>query len=328
MHLAVSGGNETVTRLLLEAGARFDISTGGFWGTTQGFVSNTGNAELVKLFLDAGADVNADTGGLEYRSMLSIAAAGDNERLVKLLLDRGANVNAQRASKNGENPTQEKCPLLAAADRSFLGNNNVQIIKLLLEHGADPNTSSTLFGKSVLNVVIKGHMTTDRDMQGSTSSRSPLEQSFQLLLEKRAKLNVYDAEGKPPLWWALYNGSETMTRLLLDNGADPNLYPVNRLRPLSLAALNGNETQVRLLLDAGADPDVVEDVGLTPLSVAALQGHKSMERVLLEKGACANSGNIRDSLALAIAKSDFRLANFYYAMESTQTREIAMVRRR
>lgn len=326
LHLAVEGGNEAVTRLLLKAGARFDIPTSDLWGTTQGFVTTTGNVELVRLFLDAGADVNADTKGRNHRCMLSIAAAVVNEQLVKLLLDRGANVNGhvnvrrenlfaeatmqgrERTLGNFERRIAGASPLLIAVDRFEPRHNNVKIIKLLLEHGAEPNTPRTLSEESVLQVVIRKYAETPKGVHGlqvSVHFWSRAEQTIQLLLEKGANPNMGDAKGKAPLWWAVCHNCANVTGLLLDNGTDPNLDPVKGFRPLSIAALNGNEIQVRLLLGAGADPNFVEDVALTPLSVAALQHHKSIERLLLEKGARANLSHIFGSLALAIITSNF-----------------------
>ena len=301
----------------------------------------------MSALLDAGAPVNADTQGRWDCCTLSIAAREGHERVVKRLLDRGAHINGHAedcthnplaeaanrrqeatvkllidngADMNGSGRTENLNPLLAAISSQFRTEDDRRIIGLLLEHGADPNIPCSPSGDSMLHVLVKSCLNQPEGIKewylDYAESQLPLElrgrESIFLALEKGAKPNALDANGKTPLWWAVSRESETMMRLLLDNGADPNIYPVDKLRPISLAVLNGNDTKVRLLLAAGADPEIVGDVDLTPLSMAALSGHMLIEQLLLEKGECAteNMGNTRDALPLGITKKDFTLVKW------------------
>lgn len=83
-----------------------------------------GHTPLAKLLLDKGAMINhRDAAG---RTALMFAASGPNAETVKYLLDAGAEVNA---ADTGERFTA----LMHAA-----AEGQVQVVKILLEHNADP----------------------------------------------------------------------------------------------------------------------------------------------------------------------------------------------
>jgi len=77
---------------------------------------------------------------LALDTSLLVAAAKGDTAAVATLLAKGANVNAD----NGHGVT----PLWYAADQA-----NVELVKLLLDHGADPNAKDLEYGKSPLRVA-------------------------------------------------------------------------------------------------------------------------------------------------------------------------------
>lgn len=99
--------------------------TGGF--TPLLFAARHGELESAKLMLTAGADVNDKAA--DGLSALVIAAQSNHGKLGALLLDQGANPNAADGGYTA---------LHAAILRS-----NLELVKSLLAHGADPNATIT-----------------------------------------------------------------------------------------------------------------------------------------------------------------------------------------
>ena len=115
------------------------VGSGGGGLTALVFAAREGDLESAKLLLDAGADVNQMT---EYGwTPLLTATNNRHYKLGKFLIERGADVNL--ANKGGWTPLY-----LATDNRNIEGGDypvpkpdmdHLEYIKLLLEHGADPN---------------------------------------------------------------------------------------------------------------------------------------------------------------------------------------------
>jgi cytohesin len=133
------------------------------------------NIDIVRLLLDRGANVNVslkttrnDPGEEQYYNYLtplSKAIAGKNIDLVRLLLDRGADINARRASakQNDDNArrfgecnkvfTRYSCPLVDA-----IGEKNIEMVRLLLEWGANVNTEGGATRVPLIKAVETGNI--------------------------------------------------------------------------------------------------------------------------------------------------------------------------
>ena len=121
LHLAVSTGNESITRLLLERGA--DITKQDHNGATALHLAcERGSEVLTRLLLEKLADPNErDFLG---RTALFRAVAEKNETVVKLLLEASADVNA-------------KDSLGTMALHLAVESGSEPLVLLLLQHGAD-----------------------------------------------------------------------------------------------------------------------------------------------------------------------------------------------
>jgi hypothetical protein len=120
LYYAALLGINTVTRLLLEAGADVNVQ-GGRYGNALQAASSGGYEQVVKTLLDQGADVNAQGG--EYGNALQAASERGHEQVVKTLLDQGTDVNAQGGYYGNA--------LQAASSRG-----HEQVVKTLLKGGA------------------------------------------------------------------------------------------------------------------------------------------------------------------------------------------------
>ncbi|KAJ5169200.1 uncharacterized protein N7482_004794 [Penicillium canariense] len=164
-----------------------------------------------------------------------------------------------------------RTPLYYAAEKGYN-----EVVKLLLDKGANPNTNEVRDGRTPLHCAVgKGY-----------------NEVVKLLLDKGANPNSKDRSKIirvvwTPLYYASVIGHNEMVKQLLDEGFDPN---INEVRggwtPLYYAVENGHGDIVKLLLDKGADPNIDEvHGGRTPLNYADEKGHNEVVKLLLGKGA-------------------------------------------
>ncbi|MDR2371921.1 MAG: ankyrin repeat domain-containing protein [Puniceicoccales bacterium] len=124
-------------------------------------ILRTKNIDMVRLLLDRGANVNIHLKSTnndpqkqwdcDYATPLTKAVMEEDISVVHLLLDRGADVNACLAyperNDNGEQFgecdrifTRYSCPLIYAIRWHIMGWQNIEMVRLLLEWGANVNT--------------------------------------------------------------------------------------------------------------------------------------------------------------------------------------------
>lgn len=185
MH-AANGGQQAVSRLLLEHGANVGAADSG--GTTALMrAALGGHVAVVQLLLEHGADVKAtETDGTT--ALMHSALAG-HEAVVKLLLENGAQV--LKAEEDGTTA------LMGAA----LGGH-AAVAKLLLEHGADVLAAEDDGMTPLMGAALDGHAAVT-----------------QLLLEYRADVTALTCSGRTALNFAAEGGHEKVVNLLVKHGA-------------------------------------------------------------------------------------------------------------
>lgn len=248
-----------------------------------------GNAPAVALLLGAGSDLKTtDAFGL---SPLGDALAQEHQEVASLLKNRGAVENIFDAVFSGDTETAaaliDKDKSLALATNPAgvsvaeiaAATGKDRILKLLLDKGVSPNFHSTSTGKSLLYAAADYNQTN----------------TAELLIQRRAKLNVADAAGFSPIHIAALNGSTGVLELLLQHKADFNLRtepsdnpqqpggsgpPFSNRRALAvsgntalhLAAMTGQTNAIALLLKWGASINATNADGMTPLDLAGQIG--------------------------------------------------------
>jgi ankyrin len=234
LHFAGRDGNLAMTRMLVEAGADLERPAGnGTRPLVTAIINN--HIELALYLLDKGADPNAPDdfykrtplfAAVEMRNPdftrdtpTPIADTRDPTDLIKALLNRGSNPNAQvnttpfrgfyQVSANWVNFDGQTAFIRAAL------NGDVTLMRLLLEHGADPSIktyegSSALMAASGLNWVV-----------AQTYSRSEDEylEAAKLCLEKGNDVNAVNNQGFTAMHGATNRGFDKMVQLLADRGA-------------------------------------------------------------------------------------------------------------
>ncbi|THV51253.1 hypothetical protein BGAL_0117g00080 [Botrytis galanthina] len=225
--------------------------------------------ELLRSLLDQGADVNMYDGPWGSPLAAAINRWGsltankkEIDARIILLLEKGADVNPPPGGIGN--------PLIAAA-----GHGNVNLLSLLLSHGADIN-------------AIGGYSNTAL-CEASDTRWGAHPDAVKFLLDKGADVNLFDTSKEnysngPPLQRAAIRGRLEIVRILLDYGANINLGAGQSGGALYEAASCGHLEICELLLNLGADVHAEGMVG-TVLHTAAYHGHIDIVRLLLEHGA-------------------------------------------
>ncbi|MCJ1284925.1 Ankyrin-2 [Xylographa opegraphella] len=184
------------------------------------------------------------------------------------------------ADPNREIPMLPLWPPALPALHHAASTGNEEIVELLLASGADIQLRSC-FGTSALH-------------HAASSGQC---QMIRLLVRHGAHLEVVDDGRLTPLLNAIKHHKVEACKLLCSLGASTNSNPA-RQGALSYAAEQGQLPIVQYLLDEGADIDTC-DTGLgTPLHHAAALRLPGMIQFLLQKGANISIRNVRGKTAL------------------------------
>lgn len=151
--------------------------------------------------------------------------------------------------------SQAPTVLMAAASE-----NKRDIVRLLLEYGADPNIVDRRdVRKTALHYAVEA---------GAFHS-------IQALIAHRADVNVKDSRGNTPLFyaggnadWGVLQNETHIVHLLLQNGAAVNVRNNAGATPLLHAAEGQHREAFEALLEAGARVDVRKNDGTTALHLA------------------------------------------------------------
>ncbi|GFX52347.1 ankyrin repeat domain-containing protein 17 [Trichonephila clavipes] len=178
-----------------------------------------GDISTVKKLLEEGRSVNEITEDGE--SLLSLAASSGYYELAQLLLAMKANVE--------DRGLKDMTPLMEAANAG-----NTDIVKLLIQHGADVN-AQTSQEKKLKGAKVKNHqdMKSQQEMHGTIPG-------------------IVCPEGNTPLMFACAAGHEDIVRILLDAGARVEDHNENGHTPLMEAASAGHVEVAKLLVERGA----------------------------------------------------------------------------
>jgi serine/threonine protein kinase/ankyrin repeat protein len=275
-----------MTEFLLEKGVDVNrrIVLGGDWTPPRiGDVSMTplhialtdGRVDIAQLMIAHGADVHArDSIG---RTPLTTAIM-HCPTAIDLLLASGADINEQ---------TRFGPPLLAAARYQWLypyrWNKRMQerenVVKYLLEKGADPNTRDSEGRNALMVMSMESRSIGDFRYGVRPRQRIPpppdrvVELEFEAL-DDRVK-QVYEKASQPD------RALQLIGEALLQAGCDINASDSNGRTPLMYAVRYSRTTAVRLLLKGGANVKTRDKNGMTALDLAKHLDNREIDQEII-----------------------------------------------
>jgi uncharacterized protein len=231
------------------------------------YAAREGSLDVARILVAAGADVSVAEAN--QTSPLQVAILNGHVDVANFLLGKGANVNA--ADGFG------RTPLWSAIDYRNLDTPDktetdrgpmLDLVRALLDHGADPNAQ------------LKADPPSRRSMFGF------------------GVVAWVSQVGQTPLQRAALAGDVESMRLLIAKGADPNHKSPAGVTPLMAAAglgwvLNQTYTEsdeslleaIKLCVEKGADVNAATSVGMTAMHAAANRGLNHVIEFLAQQGA-------------------------------------------
>ncbi len=242
---------------------------------------NAGNT--VSTLIKEGADVNYQAPSGE--TALGLAVNGNFVLFTKELIAAGADVNKRDTSSG-------RTPLIDAAM-----NGNAEIVRMLLETGADKNARVVLYGQELdenaLTAAVNNEHAEIADILRRAGAEGITPGAPSAEAEQAAQ-NVYNSMGITPLHYALLAGETEKVKELIASGADVNAKAPNMGTPLLYACTVGNVEAARMLVNAKADVNAAGDTGYTPLMMACQTGNKELAELLVTAGADVNAKHVMD----------------------------------
>jgi ankyrin repeat protein len=260
LHLAAELGDRAAVERLLARGADLKALDRAGGDTPLQHAIRGRHRAVIELLLDRGASA--------HRAALVTAVQAGDVDIAALLIARGAEVRGGDVFSS---------PLRAACD---LGKP--EMVKLLLDHGADPKEAD---GGFLHEAALRGHRAV-----------------AELLLDRGADVNARLADGFFLYYWVLQREPEALE---LIRAAPPGALPgvgIGGGTPLLAAVVGSQKETAELLIDRGADVRFRLPGGGTLLHLAAARGDVAVIRLLLAKGldAGARDGRGRTPLDLAV----------------------------
>ncbi|MCF4969584.1 ankyrin repeat domain-containing protein [Nostoc sp. CMAA1605] len=255
-----------------------------------------GTLAEVQQALSNGIDVNAI--GSNGQTALMYAANYGHIQVIQSLLNAGADPNILSDSDDG---LGEGMTALMQVAGSFFAGNRHEVVKLLVQAGADMNLRG-LGGKTAL-------------MYAANNGSGYIE-SVKTLVNLGADLDVRDDDGNTVLMQVELSGHKKIADILRKAGASEQGIAeialikaasngdVEQVKSLISSGVNvnhndglalnraiyaDNQEMVELLIKAGADVNLGVRTGFTPLAEAAYRGNTEIVRILIEAGADINA---------------------------------------
>jgi ankyrin repeat protein len=289
-----------------------------FWNAPIVIAVNANRPKAIEFLVKRGADPNLTDWDGETPLHKAARSPTDLE-VVRTLIRLGAHVNAAGAWAPRMTPLQHAC---RAGDTA--------VVRLLLEHGADPNLTEHVDGWTALRFavfdnqpeIIRILLEYGADVFIHDGWHTPLDSAVHGGKREEARALYWAAEEKrpeaygTPLHAAANKGDTATVEALIESGARIHagdylqkttlhwavgerrpllaelILEFHKVEPASDAAQLSQEEAIKVLIDRGADLEERDVYGRTPLIEAVVQGQEAAARVLIEAGADVNAQDV------------------------------------
>ena len=226
--------------------------------------------DCMKQLLQKGADPDAKNKLDETAIMW---CSHDIEK-TKILLQYHAGLSTKTTDGN--------TPFLVAC----IGNAQNKMIKLLLQHGADPLQVNNKGVTSLMRVAIYGDTATAR-----------------LLLSKSVDINAKSNNSETALLFAIKSGNKEMVYWLLANGIDANTKDNFKATPLSYAVILSDIDMAKALLErtSGINEQDIDGMTILMWAIYSEYDNPAIVQALLDKGALLHLKDKEGNTALSWA---------------------------
>lgn len=324
LRVAAAAGNEAVVQLLLSRGAQVNDGSRGSGGSPLYAAAKEGNLGLVKFLVNAGADVNLWSDG-EGTALMAACydRRGEGEEdadddtmdhdlevaleVARYLVQCGADVN-----RHDESCGDALQAAVAATSAGNVEDNNIDLVTLLLEAGADISHTGGIYHSAMRAAVFCGniaaaHALLDRGVEVNDeifllAVEGERETVIPRLLLKGVDVNAANEDGTA-LCFAIDNKDQTtIDALLRDSAIDINAWAGRHGHTaLCMAIDSGNLALVKQLLALGADARALCGSGNTCLLHAVRSGNMPIIALLAERGLDINAGGSDGTRPLTVA---------------------------
>ena len=275
LYLAVKNENVRMVQMLIEAGADVNIYLGIM--TPLYVAVRMGNAEIVRMLIDAEANVNVEIDNIVKDTALHVAG---NKEIAQMLIEAGANIKKYRDSLISSvlMSNQGLMDMFINVEDEVNARNKIkqtsfyistikgikEVVKLLIDVGADANSRNKLNGRNSLHILTRGAANKD---------------IARILAASGANVNAQDNWGETPLHYAVRVSDEELVKAFIAFGANVNAQDNSGNTPLHIAA---NEEMVQILIGAGANIHIQNNSKYTPFQYAVREGRRDAAKALLK----------------------------------------------
>ena len=238
-----SGDLETIKKLIESKSLDVNYNLGDKYSKSTPLIQaiKYKQTDIINYLLENNADINFKE---ELTGFTPLMASFHDITITELLIEKGADIEARNV--DGINALVYAVSL-----------NDEEMVKFLLEKGADANTVCEIENEHIympptplMNAVYNGNTNI-----------------INMLLENGADIN-YTTDEMTPLIYAAYKGNTNIINTLLENGVDINYTNYYGMTALMYAASYNQFEAVKILLENNADTSITDEDGRTALDMA------------------------------------------------------------